>query len=92
MICTLKNSLTPFILQNQISSISPALSKCPRLKTLKLEENCLALDAIPKDLLEHSSVSTINLNGNLFSEKQFADCEGYDRYLERYTAVRRKMD
>jgi len=78
--------------QNQISAISTALSKCPRLKTLKLEENCLSLDAIPKELLEHSSVSTINLNGNLFSEKQFADCEGYDKYLERYTAVRRKMD
>ena len=81
-----------FKFQNQISAISTALSKCPRLKTLKLEENCLSLDAIPKDLLEHSSVSTINLNGNLFSEKQFADCEGYDKYLERYTAVRRKMD
>lgn len=78
--------------QNQISTISVSLSKCPRLKTLKLEENCLSLDAIPKDLLTQSPVSTLNLNGNLFSDKQFADCEGYDKYLERYTAVRRKMD
>ena len=80
------------LFQNQISSISPSLAQCPRLKTLKVEENCLSLDAIPTVLLTNSSVSTLNLNGNLFSEKQFADCEGYDKYLERYTAVRRKMD
>ena len=78
--------------QNQISSISPSLAQCPRLKTLKVEENCLSLDAIPTVLLTNSSVSTLNLNGNLFSEKQFAYCEGYEKYLERYTAVRRKMD
>merc|ERR1712029_592456 len=78
--------------QNQISSISPCLAQCPRLKTLRLEENCLSLDSIPTVLLTNSTVSTLNLNGNLFSEKQFADCDGYDKYLERYTAVRRKMD
>ena len=78
--------------QNQISSISPSLAQCPRLKTLKVEENCLSLGAIPTVLLTNSSVSTLNLKGNLFSEKQFANCEGYEKYLERYTAVRRKMD
>lgn len=81
-----------FSLQNQISVISPALAQCPRLKTLRLEENCLNLDSIPKELLVDSPVSTMNLNGNLFSEKQFADCDGYDKYLARYTAVRRKLD
>ena len=69
-----------------------ALAKCPRLKTLRLEENCLSLDAIPQILLSDSTVSTMNLNGNLFSDKQIADTPGYDKYMERYTAVRRKMD
>ena len=78
--------------QNQIVSISPSLAQCPRLKILRLEENCLSLDAIPTLLLTNSPISTLNLKGNLFSKKQFADCEGYDIYLERYTAVRRKMD
>ena len=36
---------------NQISSLASDISKCPRLKTLRLEENCLALDSIPTSLL-----------------------------------------
>ena len=68
------------------------MAKCPRLKTLRLEENCLALDAIPHLLLSESTVSTLNVNGNLFSEKQLADSPGFEKYMERYTAVRRKMD
>ena len=78
--------------QNQIVSISPSLAQCPRLKILRLEENCLSLDAIPTRLLTNSPVSMLKLKGNKFSKKQFADCEGYDIYLKRYTAVRRKMD
>ena len=37
--------------QNQISSLSASLAECPRLKTLRLEENCLGLDALPSDLV-----------------------------------------
>ena len=36
---------------NQISVLAPEISSCPRLKTLRLEENCLALDSIPTPLL-----------------------------------------
>ena len=32
--------------QNQITTLSPSISRCGRLKTLRLEENCLALEAI----------------------------------------------
>jgi len=78
--------------QNQISSLSSSLAECPRLKTLRLEENCLALDALPNDLLTKSTVSTLCLAGNMFSEKQLSDLEGYPIYLTRYTAVRRKLD
>jgi Leucine-rich repeat (LRR) protein len=56
--------------QNQISSLSASLAECPRLKTLRLEENCLSLAAIPTDLLTKSKVSTLCTAGNLFSEKQ----------------------
>lgn len=78
--------------QNQISQISSELANCPRLKTLRLEENCLTVEAVPTKLLTDSKVSTLCVNGNLFSEKQLADAEGYPKYLERYTAVRRKLD
>ena len=36
---------------NQVSLIAPEVSQCPRLKTLRLEENCLAIDSIPTSLL-----------------------------------------
>ena len=78
--------------QNQISSLSPTLAACPRLKTLRLEENCLTLDAIPSDLLTSSAVSLLAVEGNLFHIKKLEDKEGFDKYMERFTAVRRKLD
>ncbi|XP_014218770.1 leucine-rich repeat-containing protein 57-like [Copidosoma floridanum] len=77
--------------KNQISSISPNLADCPRLKTLRLEENCLKLDAIHKRILEDSKISVLAVEGNLFEMKQLADLDGYDKYMERYTAVKKKM-
>ena len=40
----------------QISSIPSSLASCPRLKTLRLEENCIALDEVPRELLADSKV------------------------------------
>lgn len=77
--------------QNQISTISEKLSECPRLKTLRLEENCLQLNAIPNRILKDSKVSVLALDGNLFEMKQFADLDGYENYMDRYTAVKKKM-
>ena len=37
-------------------------------------------------------VSTLGHKGNLFTEKQLADVEGYEAYMSRYTAVKRKLD
>jgi len=73
--------------QNQIS-------KCPRLKTLRLEENCLSLQSIPTSLLRDSGVSLLCLEGNLFDMKalQVDGLEGWSQYMERYTAVKRKLD
>ncbi|XP_068628965.1 leucine-rich repeat-containing protein 57 [Battus philenor] len=77
--------------QNEISSLSEDLYQAPRLKILRLEENCLSLDAIQPSLLRDSKIHTINLDGNLFESKQLAALEGYNEYTERYTAMKKKM-
>ncbi|KAG7160059.1 leucine-rich repeat-containing protein 57-like [Homarus americanus] len=76
---------------NQISAISPTVASCPRLKTLRLEENCLAISSIPQELLVDSQVSLVCVDGNLFKMKEFEEIEGYSKYMERYTAVKKKM-
>jgi Leucine-rich repeat (LRR) protein len=78
--------------QNQISSIAVSLAECPKLKTLRIEENCLALNSIPTELLSKSKISSFHWAGNLFDERQLSELEGYSHYMERYTAVRRKLD
>ncbi|XP_049887210.1 leucine-rich repeat-containing protein 57 [Pectinophora gossypiella] len=77
--------------QNEISVISEDLHEAPKLKILRLEENCLSLDAIKPSLLRDSKIHTINLDGNLFESKQLASLEGYNEYTERYTAMKKKM-
>ena len=77
---------------NQISNMSSGISKCPRLKTLRLEQNQLTLQSIPKELLAESTVSLLKLDGNLFDTKLLDKLEGFDKYMERYTAVKRKLD
>lgn len=78
--------------QNQISQLPESLARCNRLKTLRLEENCLNLEAIRPNLLGESKISVLSLAGNLFDEKKLADIEGYDKFQERFTAIRRKLD
>lgn len=77
--------------QNRVSFLASDIADCPRLKTLRLEENCLQLTAIPGRLLTDSKVSLLTLEGNLFEMKSFTNLEGYDTYMERYTAVKKKM-
>lgn len=77
--------------QNQISILTDKLAECPRLKTLRLEENCLQLEAIDRRILEDSSISMLAIEGNLFEMKRFPDADGYEKYMERYTAVKKKM-
>uniref|UniRef100_A0A6B2ED09 Putative internalin a n=1 Tax=Phlebotomus kandelakii TaxID=1109342 RepID=A0A6B2ED09_9DIPT len=77
--------------QNQVASLSEELATCKRLKTLRLEENCLPISAISPRILKESVICNLAVDGNLFSSKQFTDTEGYDAYMERYTAVRKKL-
>jgi Leucine-rich repeat (LRR) protein len=75
--------------QNQIRSISDELATCQRLKTLRLEENCL--QSISPAILRDSSVSLLAFDGNLFDSKDLMKAEGYSQYMERYTATKKKM-
>lgn len=77
--------------QNQISSLAEEIAECPKLKTLRLEENCLQVTAIPTKILKQSVISTILVDGNLFNSKQFHELDGYDDYQERNTAMKKKM-
>lgn len=77
--------------QNQISSLAEEVADCPKLKTLRLEENCLQITAIPTRILKQSVISNILVDGNLFSNKQFTELDGYNEYQDRYTAVKKKM-
>ena len=63
----------------QISSVSESIAACPRLKVLRLEENCLQLTAIPAKLLTDSQASLIALDGNLFEMKDFQEVSGYEK-------------
>lgn len=71
--------------------MSEKIADCPRLRTLRLEENCLQLSAIPPKILSDSKISVLTLDGNLFEMKSLAQVEGYDQYMDRYTAVKKKM-
>lgn len=77
--------------QNQISVLSAEISQCPRLKVLRLEENCLELSSIPNSILAQSQVSLFSVEGNLFEVKKLRDLEGYDKYMERFTATKKKF-
>jgi len=78
--------------ENRIKVVSSNISKCLRLKVIRLEQNCLEIKGIPADLLTASNVALINIDGNLFTKKQFELMNGYDQYMERYTATKRKFD
>uniref|UniRef100_A0A3Q3XPG1 Leucine-rich repeat-containing protein 57 n=1 Tax=Mola mola TaxID=94237 RepID=A0A3Q3XPG1_MOLML len=77
--------------QNQISILSPEVSTCPRLKVLRLEENCLELSSIPLSILKDSQVSLFSVEGNLFEVKKLRDLDGYEQYMERFTATKKKF-
>ncbi|XP_058594024.1 leucine-rich repeat-containing protein 57 isoform X1 [Neofelis nebulosa] len=67
--------------QNQISQISVKISCCPRLKVLRLEENCLELSMLPQSILSDSQICLLAVEGNLFEIKKLRELEGYDKDL-----------
>ncbi|KAI1295872.1 Leucine-rich repeat-containing protein 57 [Halotydeus destructor] len=77
--------------RNRLARISESISQCSKLRTLRLEENCLQLTAIPEKLLTESQVSLITVTGNVFNMREFHKLPGYEKYDERFAAVKKKM-
>ncbi|KAF8766731.1 Leucine-rich repeat-containing protein 57 [Argiope bruennichi] len=77
--------------QNQISILSEAIAECNRLKVLRLEENCLQLSAVPEKILTDSQISLLAIDGNLFESKDLHAREGWEKYMERFTATKKKL-
>lgn len=76
---------------SQISSVSSSIASCPRLKTLRLEENCLGLSGVPHELLSDSQVSLLCVDGNLFKMKEFEEVEGYAK-VSSYIVLTSEVD
>ena len=72
---------------NQVATLPESLAQCPRLKVLRLEENCLPLDAIPTSYLKNSQISLLALDGNMFAMREFHDKDGYDQVLCLVTQI-----
>lgn len=62
----------------QVSILPESVSRCPRLKVLRLEENCLEISAFTPQILKHSQIALLAIEGNVFDVKQFNNREGYD--------------
>ncbi|VDD87516.1 unnamed protein product [Enterobius vermicularis] len=77
--------------QNRLNSLNVNLTFCRRLRTLRVEENCLKKTDFSQEFLVNSNVSLIAYAGNLFQDKDFQDRPGYEEYQSRYTATKRKM-
>ncbi|VDM34059.1 unnamed protein product [Hydatigera taeniaeformis] len=75
---------------NWVSAVSASVAKCPRLKVLRLERNRLRLEDIPLAILENSSISLLSVEGNPLSIKALQELPAYAKYMERYTATKRK--
>ena len=72
--------------RNQVSSLPVSLSRCAQLKVLRIEENCLALEAVTPQLLKESQISLLAVDGNLFEVKQLREADGQIRYIEYYNS------
>lgn len=63
----------------QISRLSESIAQCPRLKVLRIEENCLPLTAFTPRIFRESPVSLLAVDGNVFDMKSFQSLDGYDQ-------------
>ncbi|XP_069118206.1 leucine-rich repeat-containing protein 57-like [Argopecten irradians] len=78
--------------QNQISGLPESLTLCPRLKVLRVEENCLEISAFSPRIMKESNIALLAVEGNVFDMKAFNNLDGYDEYMERYTATKKKFN
>jgi len=58
--------------------LSEDVADCPRLKVLRLEENCLEKAMITPKILKQSNIALLAIDGNLFPAKDFPHFDGYE--------------
>ena len=58
-----------------------SIAECPKLKVLRLEENCLTLAALHANIMKKSQISLLAIEGNVFEMKAFHNIEGYDEVI-----------
>ncbi|VDD82774.1 unnamed protein product [Mesocestoides corti] len=75
---------------NKVSVVAESIGKCPRLRVLRLAHNRLRLEDFPLEILEKSNVSLLAIEGNPLSVKALQEHPSYAKYMERYTATKRK--
>lgn len=67
---------------NRLAKLADNLSQCPRLKVLRLQENCLSLESFTPAVLKESKISLLQIEGNTFTEKQFRELDGYEHVIK----------
>lgn len=78
--------------QNQVKVLADSIAECSRLRVLRLEENCLELKSFTPRIMKESNIGLLVIEGNVFNSKQFQEVDGYDQYMERYTATKKKFN
>lgn len=64
--------------RNKIQIVPECLTRCKRLKVLRLEENILELTGLPVSILSQSNVSLLCVDGNLFTKRELEDLPQYE--------------
>lgn len=64
--------------KNRLKELNESISECPRLKVLRIEENCLPLSAMTENILKNSQIAVLAFEGNTFDMKQLQELEGYN--------------
>ena len=62
----------------QISTLPESIASWPRLKVLRLEENCLEISALTPRIMKESKIALLAIEGNVFDMKLFNNIDGYD--------------
>ena len=65
--------------RNQLASLPASLARNQSLKIVKADENCLEDGSIPLAVFGDSSICSLSLEGNPFSEKNIRDTPEYEK-------------
>jgi hypothetical protein len=57
-----------------------------------LEENCLEISAFTPQILKHSQIALLAIEGNVFDVKQFNNREGYDEVMIKIYGLLKSQD